>query len=183
MRARHILLVAAALFVAAFLPFALSGAYDPTPFGVMSRTLGLGALVFAILAAWAIDWLMARRDEIAAPIFAILVAVLIVRSVQTAREWRWAWNAQRDLLTSITSEAKKLPPGSVVLLTWPAPFSAHYDFDSALRMATGRRDLQGDVLVGGWGDDGDEFVHYDGSVELRRYKKDRVKILAFGVFR
>ncbi len=170
-----------AAWIAAYLPFAISGGYTPTPFGVMSRTNGLGAWAWALLLTGGLNAVknaraLPRAKEIAYVLAAGIIAFFLSADRREVRRWAEAWRQQQALLDRVEPGARLLPAASNLILTNSnlsvagAPvFYAHYDFGCALRVRTGRRDLQGDVLMPGFQFEENRIAHYDATGLLREY--------------
>lgn len=141
------LATAAGGFVAAYAPYALSGSYMPQIYGIMSRTNGNGAWVAGLLLALGLAVLRRRPRRV---ILAAMLAAFTATQWVGDRQWLQAWEKQQDILSKVAPPAVALPPGSTVLLAdaphfvgYAVIFDAPYDFAAALRLATGRRDLDG----------------------------------------
>lgn len=171
--------LAAALFLAAYLPYALSGRYEPQVVGVMSRTNGAGgiagALALAALAC-AAGRLLPRAGRAAAVggLVALLAGAFISVDWYIARQWGEAWKRQSALLERVRARTAPLPAGATVLLQGEPPrfngapmFSDSWDFDAALRVASGRTDLKGDVVVDGMNSEKEGVVLRAGGVVQR----------------
>ncbi len=137
------------MFLAAYLPYALSADYQPQIFGLMSRTNTAGAWagglwIAALLFRWG-PWF--RRACLA-----LLIGVFA--AVDWSHSWAWArsWNAQQEILSRAAYLASKIEGPAVVFLS-EAPreingavvFEAFWGFDAALRIHAGRSDLQGNI--------------------------------------
>ena len=139
---------AAGAFIAAYAPYALSAEYTPQVFGVMSRTNAGGvwpaAMLFATLALAA-----GRRSALTLGL--LLFAFTMTDWYRTA-QWAASWTVQRQIMTAMEKHKDELPKDAMVLLTdapteiqYAIVFDSSWDFDAALRIATGRPDLHGDV--------------------------------------
>lgn len=152
---------AAAGFVGAYAPYALSGAYMPHLFGIMSRTNGAGAWIGGLLLACALSavpspgW--ARRGS-GRPLQALALGAAVGAFTWTnwgnGRQWAQAWREQKRILQELSTRLPRVSgPGTILLTGTPAHvghavvFDAPYDFDAALRLWTGRGDLHGNIVT------------------------------------
>ncbi len=151
-----------AMLVAAYLPFALTGKYPANIAGLMSRTNAAGALAAGLLLAVALEAAavagrragLPRAGRVArAAGLAVLLAACAWTDWVVAGQWAAAGNLQKELLAKVGARARDTPKAGVVLLAnAPAQlagvevFTEHWGFSSALRLASGRRDVGGMVL-------------------------------------
>lgn len=179
--------VALTTFLGAYAPYALSGAYEPQVVGIMSRTNGAGALAGALFMAALIEglfesaWIarLSPRFSLGAALGAALTALVIGAFTWTdwyiARQWADAWTLQQRIVASIDARKAALPPNAFVLLKAPEHFnggpmfSAAWDFSSALRLKTGRKDLNGDILRTGMNSEKDGVVRRVGDRVVKVY--------------
>jgi hypothetical protein len=138
-----------AAFVAAYAPYAFTADYMPQTFGIMSRTNAGGAWIAGML--FAAVALAAGRARL--PALAAVVFVFIAADWYRGLQWARSWDVQQEIMAAMKAKSGALPRGATVLLTgapkeieWALVFDASWDFDGALRVATGRRDLKGDIL-------------------------------------
>lgn len=143
----------AVLFIAAFAPYAVAQGYVPTPYGVMGRTCLLAALCYGALLAG----MFVMLEKL---IGYILLAVILVsfafannsasrayanvfyRENQVLNEAQDALRAKRNLRRfEITPVAVRFGRNN-----YAEGFTAQWDFNSALHLATGRKDLTGVVV-------------------------------------
>lgn len=149
---------AAGCYLGAYAPFALSGTYTPQFSGLMSRTNGAGAWAGGMLLAASLASLMRRQEEgrghpAAQVLLAALLCLFTWTNWQFSREWAGSWDLQRDIIMRAAPQARNLPASATVLLAG-APrhrgsavvFDASWDFPYALRFATKRDDLTGNVV-------------------------------------
>jgi hypothetical protein len=101
-------------------------------------------MLFAALALAA-----GRRRALA--LGAMLFAFLMTDWYRTA-QWAASWTVQRQVMTAMEKRKAQLPQDAWVLLTdapseiqYAIVFDSSWDFDAALRIATGRPDLHGDI--------------------------------------
>ena len=142
-------LIAAALFFAAYLPYAATADYTPQIFGVMSRTNAGGAWACGLLLALLLS--LAKKPYMKSALLGLLVLAFTATDWHRALAWGSSWDAQREIFAKL--KAKDLPQGARVLLTG-APsdldhavvIEAEYAFDASLRLMTGRSDLHGNLL-------------------------------------
>jgi hypothetical protein len=134
-------------FVGAYLPYALSSSYMPQVFGVMGRTNAGGSLAFGIMAAGLIAALRdVSRQRLAA---VLLTGAFTWANWSISLDWVGAWRLEQDILAKAGKHAVSLPPGSTIQLDGPSfvghavGFDASWDFGPALRLTTGRGDLEG----------------------------------------
>ncbi|MEK7858247.1 MAG: hypothetical protein AAB320_03815 [Elusimicrobiota bacterium] len=175
--------VALATFLGAYAPYALSGAYEPQIVGIMSRTNGAGALAGALLLAALIEGLsesawaarLIPRRPLGAALTAMVIGAFTWTDWYIAHLWAEAWTVQNLIVAGIDTRKAALPPDAFVLLKAPehlngAPlFSAAWDFSSALRLKTGRKDLTGDILKAGMSSEKEGVVHRAGGQVLKVY--------------
>jgi len=147
--------VAAAGLLGAYLPFALSGAYKPQLFGVMSRVNGSGALVGGLILAAALEAIAAAgRPRITralqAALFASILGGFTWTDWFTARLWSESWVLEQSILAKAAARLEKIPSAKVVMLNnipgnrnGTEVFSEDWGFSSGLRITTGRKDLTG----------------------------------------
>lgn len=173
--------LALAVFIAAYLPYAVSGAYLPQIFGVMSRTNSGGAWAGGLLLAAGLAWLARRSRRAAGSALGLLLAAFIATDLCRATRWAEAWRVQKDVLGRVTAAATALPEGSIVLLSGTPKevdhalvFDASWDFDSALRLASGRPDLRGDLAPPDLARDPDGVTVRRGAQPPRRYAYGRL---------
>ncbi|MDE2293315.1 MAG: hypothetical protein KGL53_14635 [Elusimicrobia bacterium] len=151
-------------FLAGYAPYALSGAYPPNILGVMSRTSSSGsfalALVLAAAALGAVSMLAdgprgasRLRGPVLAALTAALLATAMVGDWWQAVQWGKAWSLQQAVLARVEARAKALPKDSTLLLegvpdqiNGGVVFFTYWDWPAALRLRTGRQDLQGEVV-------------------------------------
>jgi hypothetical protein len=147
-----ILGAAALLVLAGFLPYAVSGRYEPQIVGLLSRVTAGAALGAALGLACAVEALRSFSRPAGAALAALLLGAFVWTDWLVARRWSQAWTTQKSIVAGLAARKAELPEGALVLLDAPvhlggAPlFSAPWDFSSALRLATGRRDLNGRLL-------------------------------------
>ena len=192
---RLALLLAGANFVAAYAPYAASGAYEPQVVGMMSRTNEVGAWTAALLLAAGLCWLEARVLERAdawprLPARALLPAAagLILAAFTAtnwfiARQWAASWTLQQDILARVARRAPQLPPKATLLVTGvpllvngTAVFheSNHGDwpFAAAFRLKTGRADVKTALPTGRLTAGPDGIIERDGERLVRTYPYD-----------
>ncbi|MBI4349337.1 MAG: hypothetical protein HY553_21035 [Elusimicrobia bacterium] len=153
----------AAAFLAAYLPFGLSGAYRPQVVGILSRVNHTGAFALALGLALACEFLGAAAARFGSAALERGTRALLVGSIAasfTCTTWYFAmtWVAadatQLDIINKVAAQVRGRPEvKTVVLLNAPQRiqgaevFTAHWGFASGLRLATGRADLNGDVFI------------------------------------
>src|SRR5262249_3405505 len=130
---------------------ALSSSYMPQIYGLMSRTNGAGALVGGLLVAVGVQRLP-RKARLGA--LALAAAAFAWADWVSAEEWARSWDKQQQILWKVAERAKTIEgPASILLAGTQAHvgravlFDAHYDFDAALRVTTGRKDLKGNIVT------------------------------------
>jgi hypothetical protein len=149
--------MAAAAYVGAALPYALSRDYMPNMHGLDSRTSATIAMAGGLLAAASLAFLRCRIPALARFLTAILLASFTWTDWHAASQWALSWRLQKSVIRSAARKAVLLPPSSTVLLAGvpvfvnrelnPIPvFGATWDFSAALRLATRRPDIQADVI-------------------------------------
>lgn len=143
--------IAAAGFVGAYAPYALSSDYMPQIYGVMSRTNAGGAFVAGLFFATGIFAL--RRPLARRALFTLVIGAFTWTNWASAAQWAGAWSLQKDILAQAGPLAAKLPAQATVLLTGAPSFVGHaiafdasWDFAPALRLTTKRQDLSGNVV-------------------------------------
>lgn len=152
---------ATAGFLGAFLPYGFSF-YAPSAFALRSRTSAGGALAGGILLALAFAAALRRcppkgpRLIALRSVLGIMIGVLLLTNWHLCRQWTRSWAVQKRALAGLAKKADALPKGATVIVSGPyhvdndadkAPiFISHWGFSSALRLATGRKDLTGDVF-------------------------------------
>ncbi|MFH2203159.1 MAG: hypothetical protein ABIJ96_08610 [Elusimicrobiota bacterium] len=179
-------LMIAALFVGSYAPYALSGSYMPQIFGIMSRTNGTGAWVGGMLLAWLFEGLLRLRPKsdkvrfVECVLAASIVGAFTWTNGQAARDYAESWKLQRSVLAGIARHSPDLPDNSVVLLKGvprqsgrAVVFDASYDFDYALRCATGRAHLSGRLMSPDTRYEADGFVLADFGFE-RKFAYDKL---------
>lgn len=142
-------------FIASYLPFALTGGYEPQVVGIMSRTNGLGAMAAAILLAAAVCAVPGkRRGAVQAVLLGLLIGPALWTDWYIARQWGDAWTVQKTLLEKAVRWMPLAPDGStVVLMNGPdlyngtQIFESPYAWEAALRIMAGRKDLKGERLT------------------------------------
>lgn len=145
--------VSAVAFMAAYLPYAFSQhLYLPQLNGIMDRVNGLGAWSSSLFWAAGISALAKRHRLLARASFGLLLAIFGLTNVFTCLQWAVAWETAHGALARAAEKAAPLPPSSTVILAGVpvkiggAPvFSEGWDFEDALRIASGRTDLRGKV--------------------------------------
>lgn len=154
---RKSLTVAAALGAAAILagyaPYGFSRhPYLPDVLGIMNRINAVGAWGAGILLAAALAALFPRRALARRAALVLLLAAFAWTNAVMCLQWALSWQTQRGILAGVAPPARALPPGSLVVLAGAperfggAPvFTESWDFDDALKLATGRDDLRGRV--------------------------------------
>lgn len=154
---RRALLVAcamgAAAFVAGYAPYGFSRhPYLPDVLGIMNRINAVGAWSAGLLLAAALAAVFPDRPRARRAVLAAVLAAFAWTNAIACLQWALAWQAQRGILAKAAPLARALPPGSMVVLTGAparisgAPvFTESWDFDDALKLATGREDLAGRV--------------------------------------
>lgn len=144
-----VLWAAGGALLAAYFPYALSGAYCPVPMGVMSRVNGAGAWAFGLIIAALLSLLPWRRSATAA----VLLPLVIV-NWDVSRQWVNSWEAQKAILSRAVRHTGEFAENARVALI-DAPlvtpggvgvFTSSWDFNGALHVVLGRRDLEGTVL-------------------------------------
>lgn len=144
-------------FVAAYLPFALSGAYPPQVVGVMSRTNGTGALFAGLFLAAALELGAGpRRGGRAWPRRArrwaagLFVGACVWTDWYITLTWIDAGKTQNAILAKAAAKVAAAPDARLVVLrNAPAQesgvevFSEHWGWASALRIVTRRWQLNG----------------------------------------
>lgn len=142
-----------AVWLGAYLPFAVSGDYSPQFFGIMARTNGTGVLAGGLWIAALLLWGASRRRAPAAAALSVMIGGFLLTDWQFAREWAMSWSAQKGILARCAAKVSGVPgPAAVLLKGAPtayrhaAVFDAFWDFDSALKLAAGRKDLKGNVV-------------------------------------
>ncbi len=181
---------AAAGFLGAYAPFALSGTYLPQIYGIMSRTNGAGALITGLLAAAGLYSLGASRPRLRNALLGILVAAFTWTDWNAGLEWKRSWTLQKDILDQASAKVRDLPEGSAVLLAG-APgyvghavvFDANYDFASALRLWSGRPDLKANIVSGRMKFDEKGAVEVMAGREGARYPYGRTYLFDYGADR
>ena len=139
-------------FLGSYAPYALSGSYMPTMYGVLSRTNGTGAWIGGLLLAAGAAALRGRSRRAQAILLSIVVGAFTWTNWAFTQQWAHSWVMQRDILRKVSAHVIGRPGPAVILLSG-APsrfgqavvFNAHYDFDAALRLTTGRSDLSGNI--------------------------------------
>lgn len=140
-------------FVAAVLPYALSGSYMPNIYGIASRTAAVLALAAGLWLATGLAALGGRR---AAWLTALFVGAFAWTNAHTASAWIKSYRLQRAVLKVAAPKARGLPPGATLLVAGVPShindrvngvpvFNAGFDITSALRLTTGRTDLKARV--------------------------------------
>lgn len=144
-------------FIAANLPYALSDNYWPGYVGVMSRTSALGALSGGLLIAAGAAALQERVAVARPALLAAVIGAFTWCNWHTAWQWTLSWRLQGNILKLVERKVRALPGPATILLAG-APrninvqrnevvvFDASWDFNSALKLTTGRTDLSGDVV-------------------------------------
>lgn len=154
---RVILACAAAIIVAGYLPFALSGQYYPQVAGTMSRVNAVGSWAAGLLLGAALLWPWERfakpgsgwgRPGRAATI-AVALAPLTWNNWYIARQWAGSWEQQVEVLARLVPWAPKIPPGSTLILrgvpqfyNGTEVFYEQWGFQAAFRLKTGRADIR-----------------------------------------
>lgn len=146
---KRTLILSAVIFIVGYAPYALSGSYTPQIFGIMSRTNGIGAWSGGLLIAALLGFC---RPRLRSALLALVLVLFTGANWVTNFEWAQAWVLENDILTKLVPTARNLPPKSKVVLVdaphfsgYAVVFDSSYDFDSALRVSTRRRDLDGFV--------------------------------------
>ncbi|MBI3564642.1 MAG: hypothetical protein HY079_05545 [Elusimicrobia bacterium] len=145
----------AAGFVAAYLPFAVSNGYAPPIFGVDSRVNGAGAWACGLLWSGALFAATRGRPRTRTAAFALLIAVLTWTDWCAAGDWIAAYDLERKVIAHHAAQSRAWPPGAKRLLSGvprklgdvgEGPvFNDHWSLGPALRLTTGRRDLDADI--------------------------------------
>ncbi|MDE2290782.1 MAG: hypothetical protein KGL53_01760, partial [Elusimicrobia bacterium] len=157
---------------------------------------GTGALAQALVLAAALGALRPRRLWGRAGLglaAASLLLLFMFGDWWQARQWAQAWSVGQDVLGKVEARARALPPAATLLLVG-APihvnggvvFVGWWDWPQALRLRTGRFDLQGDVIHQhvSWGKDGLAWLREGARVvvpykDLHIYDYAHDKIYAF----
>jgi hypothetical protein len=149
------LAMAAAAFLAGYLPFAVSSDYMPISSGIMARTCALGAIAGGILLALAI---FSAPRAYRAPLVAVSLAAFTLANWRAGSQWARSWSLQQEILSKAAPLVKGLPPSSTVLVagffrfiddeegTGALVFDRDWDIGSALRLKSGRVDLAANVV-------------------------------------
>jgi hypothetical protein len=155
----------------------------------MSRTNGSGAWVGGLALACALEAVRLCTDSGGLRLWKWIRAVLLAAIIGAFTWTNWivksqyehSWKLQEDILTRIESKIAKLPgPMTILLADYPAysgvaiVFDAFWDFDAALRISTGRKDLSGDVFSGRWRFEKNDAVNQLDAVTERRYPYSRL---------
>lgn len=123
--------IAGLLFIAAYLPFAVSGGYIPTVLGTMSRTNGMGAWVGALLLASA---LVRIPEKLKLPAYTLVLSALIMVNRWDAGSWEYSYQIQLKAVEQ-AKEGDKEPPSWVPAYTGSAVvFSEAWDWPYALKV-------------------------------------------------
>ncbi|MBI5882821.1 MAG: hypothetical protein HZB91_06940 [Elusimicrobia bacterium] len=144
---------AGACFIGAYLPYALSQAYTPQIFGLLSRTNGGGALAGGLMLACAAAAL-SRLPLLQKAFLGLTVLAFTAVNWHAGRTYAALWDLEERILAAAAPAAAALPAGATVLFKprlVPGSltvFMDHFDFSSALRLASGRDDLSADVVSG-----------------------------------
>lgn len=166
------------VFAANYLPYVLTGGYTPTLYGVISRVNFGGALGCGMMLA-ALYGLLPRKALRFAALSTTLAAFCLCHWASGSR-WSTAWRLQRSILADLIAQ---LPGGDAVILlkgTRPwvlgAPvFLNHYDATQALRLATGRVNIEANWMQSGELR-GKSISVLNGDMNVFRYPVGRVYI-------
>ncbi len=159
-----LLVVMGTTFFASYLPFALSGQYEPQIWGVMSRTNGSGAWVCGSLLAGLITalgpkspWAQNLRYPaiISNSLLLLVIGSFTWTNWYSSRAWSVAWETQQKIMSRLLVETHKVPAGGVLMVrgfptqagTAPVISNDQYDFHHALKYATKRSDIRGGVAT------------------------------------
>lgn len=168
-------------FLGAYAPFALSGVYIPQIFGIMSRTNGVGAWMGGILLGGLFDaWMRSWHQRgmymrfMPAAFASVVAGAFFWTNAHAAWEYSGSWKIQQDVLAKLSKHAAHLPSGSTILLEGvprhfgkAVIFDATYDFDYALKLTLGRRDILGRLYSPNVRSEKDAFVVVDFGEEMR----------------
>lgn len=163
----------------AYLPFALTGRYEPQVIGILSRINASGALIGGLILAAALEGLVVagcrggwpRSGRAArAIIYAALLAGFTWTNWYTARLWVDAWTLEQDILAKASSWVRRMPYAKSILLKNAPPhirgsevFSESWGFSAGLRLASGRKDIGGVVIKPCMRTEPRGFVNYCGN--------------------
>jgi len=147
-----------AAFLGAYAPYALSGNYMPAMFGIMSRTNGSGAWVGGLLLAWLFETLKKRASgpgfgRGASVLAALIFGLFTLANWHAMWEYARSWKIQTSVLERLAPRVGPIAGRPRVLLDGvprnfgkAVVFDATYDFDYALKIATGRKDVYGKLI-------------------------------------
>jgi len=143
----------AAALVAGYAPYGFSlHPYAPDVLGLMNRVNAVGAWGCGILLATGMAAILPGRPLARRAVLAFLLAAFAWTNAIACLQWALAWQAERRVLAQVAPAARALPSGAMVVLSGAparfggAPvFTESWDFDDALKLATGRDDLSGRV--------------------------------------
>ena len=154
--------IAASGFVFAYLPFALSGAYEPQVVGILSRVNAAGVLFLGVALACALEALALWADGRGwgkagawgrAALLACMIGPFTWTNWYIGGTWAEAYKIEESILSGIRDWLAKLPDiHTIVLQEAPSNysgaevFSAHWGFDAALRIRSGRKDVTGMIV-------------------------------------
>ncbi|MBI5200122.1 MAG: hypothetical protein HY925_00930 [Elusimicrobia bacterium] len=154
--------IAASGFVFGYLPFALSGAYEPQVVGILSRVNAAGVLFLGTAIACLLEALELWTDSrgwitpgriLRGLLLAGLIGPFTWTNWYIGSTWVEAYNLEEKILAGIKEWVVKLPTTHTIVLQ-DAPsnyngaevFSFHWGFDAGLRIRSGRKDLSGIVV-------------------------------------
>lgn len=146
--------MAALLFVVAFLPYAVSRDYIPTPNGVMGRTMLLGALCHGVLIASVICWMGRRVGYVVLAGYLVVFAIMNQQANRAYAQVFYHENQTLNQSQDILKKRKHITEFRIAPVAlrfgrynYAEGFVAQWDFNSALALATGRTDLKGGVYL------------------------------------
>jgi hypothetical protein len=146
--------VGAATFVGAYAPYGLSRhLYLPAVGVIMDRLNGVGAWSAGIFLAAGLAALFRARFAAGRSVLFLILVSFTWTNAFVCLQWAVAWETQRSILANVSGQVHALPAASTVILAGAprlvggAPvFTESWDFDEALKIVSGRRDLSGRVV-------------------------------------
>lgn len=153
---KPLVLLAVVSIAASFSIFGLNAEYMPTLMTVVNR-VNIGAtLGWSLLFSGLIVFFMRAvpRVQLAGGVLAAVALALFSQADRCiAQPWVVSWKMQHKVFEIAKANAKQFEPNTAVMLLncpryvmWAPVFDGVWDFQSMLQVATGDRDLQGNVV-------------------------------------
>ena len=185
---------AAVVFVASYAPYAVSGQYAPDMASLMSRINTGGAFAAGLAAAGLFLSLSSGgrlRIALRNVLFPALLVLFSAANWKDSDDWEKSWRLQRDVMRKIAPHVAGLPARRVSLLLAGVPntigtavvFDSYWDFAAYLRVATGRRDLDVNVISRRIVHDGKSVREESGGQVLRRHAYDNLWVYRYDLDR